>query len=88
MTTTAADMAHFMLAHLQQGRCGDFAMLSPQTAQLMHSPSETVPPGFSTMAHGFFHEIRNGRTVIGHGGDTVFFHTELNLLPEEGVGIF
>jgi hypothetical protein len=26
--------------------------------------------------------------VIGHGGDTVFFHTELNLLPEEGVGIF
>jgi hypothetical protein len=26
--------------------------------------------------------------VIGHGGDTVLFHTELNLLPEEGVGIF
>ena len=88
MTTTAADMTHFMLAHLQQGRFGDFAMLSPQTTQLMHSPSETALPGFSTMAHGFFHDIKNGRTVIGHGGDSVVFHTEFDLLPEEGVGIF
>lgn len=88
MTTTAADMTHFMLAHLQQGRHGDYAMLSPQSAQLMHSPSESGLPGFSTMAHGFFYESRNGRTVIGHGGDSVLFHTELDLLPEEGVGIF
>jgi CubicO group peptidase (beta-lactamase class C family) len=88
MTTTAADMAHFMLAHLQQGRFGEYALLSPQTAKLMHSPSETAPPGFGTMAHGFFYDIKNGRRVIGHGGDTVFFHTEFDLLPEEGVGIF
>jgi len=88
MTTTASDMARFMMAHLQQGRFGDYAMLSPQTVELMHSPSEAAPPGFRTMAHGFFHAIKNGRTVIGHGGDTVFFHTELNLLPQEGVGIF
>jgi hypothetical protein len=54
----------------------------------MHSPSETALPGFSTLAHGFFHEKRNGRVFIGHGGDTVFFHTELGLLPEERVGIF
>ena len=54
----------------------------------MHSPSETSLPGFSTMAHGFFYEIKNGHTVIGHGGDSVVFHTELDLLPEEGVGIF
>jgi CubicO group peptidase (beta-lactamase class C family) len=88
LTTTAADMTSFMLAHLQSGRLGDYQMLRAQTAQLMHSPSETSLPGFSTMAHGFFHEMRNGRTVIGHGGDTVFFHTEFDLLPEEGVGIF
>ena len=88
VTTTASDMARFMIAHLQQGRFADYALLGPQTVQLMHSPSETALPGFSTMAHGFFHEIKNGRTVIGHGGDTVFFHTELGLLPEQGVGIF
>jgi CubicO group peptidase (beta-lactamase class C family) len=88
LTTTAADMTRFMLAHLQQGRLGDYQMLSAQTEQLMQSPSETSLPGFSTLAHGFFHESKNGHTVIGHGGDTVFFHNELDLLPEEGVGIF
>jgi len=88
VTTTAADMSRFMLAHLQQGRLGDYAMLSPQTTQLMHTPSETNPPGFATLAHGFFHFSQNGHTVIGHGGDTVVFHTEMNLLPQEGVGIF
>jgi hypothetical protein len=88
MTTTATDMTRFMLAHLQQGRLGDYDLLSRQTTQLMHTPSETSLPGFSTMAHGFFFDEKNGHTVIGHGGDTVFFHTELDLLPEDGVGIF
>jgi CubicO group peptidase (beta-lactamase class C family) len=88
VSATAADMARFMLAHLQQGHLGDFDMLRSETTQLMHSPSASAPPGFSTIAHGFFHEVRNGRTVIGHGGDTVFFHSELSLLPAEGVGIF
>jgi len=88
MTTTAADMTHFMLAHLQQGRLGDYDLLSRQTTQLMHTPSEASLPGFSTMAHGFFFAEKNGHTVIGHGGDTVFFHTELDLLPEDGVGMF
>ncbi|HEY6922282.1 MAG TPA: hypothetical protein VI653_02350, partial [Steroidobacteraceae bacterium] len=26
--------------------------------------------------------------LLGHGGDTIFFHTELDLLPADGVGIF
>jgi CubicO group peptidase (beta-lactamase class C family) len=82
-TTTASDMARFMLAHLQPSE-----ILHSDTVQLMHTPSETALPGFSTMAHGFFHETRNGRTLIGHGGDTLFFHTELELLPQQGVGIF
>jgi CubicO group peptidase (beta-lactamase class C family) len=88
ITTTAADMAAFMIAHLQDGRAGDSEILRSQTAQLMHSPSESGLPGFSTMAHGFFYDNRNGRIVIGHGGDTIVFHTELDLLPQEGVGIF
>jgi CubicO group peptidase (beta-lactamase class C family) len=88
-TTTAADMARFMLAHLQGGRLGDRAILSPQTTALMHTPSEPAfRPGFDTMAHGFFHQERNGHLMIGHGGDTIVFHTEMDLLPDDGVGIF
>ncbi|HEY2465967.1 MAG TPA: serine hydrolase domain-containing protein [Steroidobacteraceae bacterium] len=86
-TTTAADMSRFMLAHLQDGHVGDATILQVDTAQRMHSASEKALPGFATMAHGFFLERHNGRTVIGHGGDTIYFHNEFNLLPEEGVGI-
>jgi CubicO group peptidase (beta-lactamase class C family) len=88
LSTTADDMANFMIAHLQDGRFGDEQILSPETARLMHSPSVPQPPGFATMAHGFFSGTHNGRWVIGHGGDTVVFHTDMNLLPEEGVGFF
>ncbi|HEX7688003.1 MAG TPA: serine hydrolase domain-containing protein [Burkholderiaceae bacterium] len=87
-STTAADMARFMLAHLQQGRLDGHAILDPKTTALMHAPTESALPGFATMAHGFFRSVQNGRTVIGHGGDTIVFHTELDLLPQEGVGIF
>ncbi len=88
VTSSAADMARFMIAHLQQGRLDGYEMLHSETEKLMQSPSRAAPPGFGTMAHGFFYDVRNGRTVIGHGGDTVFFHTELDLLPAEGAGIF
>jgi hypothetical protein len=88
VATTAADMTSFMLAHLQQGHLGSYDMLKPETEQLMQSPSESALPGFATMAHGFFHETRNGRLIIGHGGDTIYFHTEFDLLPNDGVGLF
>jgi CubicO group peptidase (beta-lactamase class C family) len=86
-TTTAADMSRFMLAHLQDGHVGDAEILQADTAKRMHGPSEQAPAGFATMAHGFFRESHNGRTVIGHGGDTIYFHNEFELLPAEGVGI-
>ena len=88
LAATAADMAHFMLAQLNSGRLGESEILTRPTAELMQSPSETALPGFSTMAHGFFYEHRNGHTVIGHGGDTLVFHTEFDLLPQDHVGIF
>ena len=88
VASTAADMARFMLANLQQGHLGSYDMLDPQTTQLMHAASEDALPGFATMAHGFFHETRNGHVLVGHGGDTIFFHTELDVLPADGVGIF
>lgn len=87
-SASAADMARFMLANLQQGSVDGHAILDPATTALMHSTSESGPPGFATLAHGFFYESKNGRTVIGHGGDTIVFHTELDMLPQQGVGIF
>jgi CubicO group peptidase (beta-lactamase class C family) len=88
VATTASDMAQFMIAQLQLGRFGSTEILKPETAALMQQPTETSLPGFDVMAHGFFHDVKNGHLVIGHGGDTIVFHTELDLLPQDGVGIF
>lgn len=88
LTTTAADMGRFMLAHLQQGSLDGAQMLDAATTARMHASSHDGLPGFATMAHGFFRLTQNGRTVLGHGGDTIVYHTELALLPEEGVGIY
>ena len=86
-TSTVADMSRFMLAHLQEGRVGDAQILRANTVKLMDSPSQDAPPGFATTAHGFFRETHNGHVVIGHDGDSIYFHNEFSLLPLEGVGI-
>jgi CubicO group peptidase (beta-lactamase class C family) len=88
VAATADDMARFMLAHLGGGSYGGATILKPETVAFMHRPATPPAPGFDTMAHGFFWMMRNGTPVIGHGGDTIVFHTDLNLLPEKKVGIF
>jgi CubicO group peptidase (beta-lactamase class C family) len=87
-SAAGADMANFMIAHLQEGRFGDVQILRPETVRLMHSPAVQPAPGFDAFAHGFSWGHRNGRLVLAHGGDTVVFHTDLNLLPQEDVGIY
>jgi hypothetical protein len=40
------------------------------------------------MCYGFYEESRNGHRIIGHGGDTVFFHSDLHLVLDQKVGFF
>ena len=86
LSTTASDMAKFMMAHLS-GSNGQ-SILSPETMQLMHSQSFTHHPELPGIAHGFIEMQMNGRRIISHGGDTFLFHAGLYLLPDEHLGIF
>jgi CubicO group peptidase (beta-lactamase class C family) len=88
LTSSAVDMSKFMLAHLQEGRLGAAQILKPETARLMHSRAFGLDPAANAMAYGFYEESRNGQRIIGHGGDTVYFHSGLELLTNAGVGIF
>jgi CubicO group peptidase (beta-lactamase class C family) len=88
LSSTAADMTRFMLAHLQDGQLGDARILRPETARLMHSRLFALDPAANGMCYGFYEESRNGRRIIGHGGDTVCFHSDLHLIPDAGVGFF
>nr|WP_281500563.1 serine hydrolase [Kordiimonas marina] len=84
MSSTADDMAKFMLAHLQDGA----GILKPETAKLMHSRLFGVDKRLPGMAYGFYQEDENGFRLIGHGGDTDNFHTNLVLDFTHNLGIF
>jgi CubicO group peptidase (beta-lactamase class C family) len=88
ISSTAPDMAKFLIAHLQNGTYGNATILSPGTTNLMHSWAFSVDPRVSGMCLGFYEQHYNGRRTIGHGGDTDTFHSHLCLLPDEQVGFF
>ncbi|MGH8480900.1 MAG: serine hydrolase domain-containing protein, partial [Nevskiaceae bacterium] len=88
LTSSASDMAKFMLAHLDDGALGDARILKPETAQLMHSRQFAANPYGNGSGLGFYETWVNGRRVIGHGGDMIAFHTDFWLLKDEKVGVF
>lgn len=88
LSTTATDIANFMIAHLQNGRFGDKRILSEATAQLMHQQSFTNDPQVNGFAHGFIEATFNGQQLIWHAGDTLYFHSILMLLPAQNIGFF
>jgi len=88
LTTTGADMARFMIAHLRAKDGQAAALLQPHTARLMHESVFEATPPVNGMTLGFFEANRNGRRIIEHGGDTQFFHSQLALFMDEGVGLF
>ena len=83
------DMAHFMIAHLQDGEYQGQRILQPATAQMMHgTPLTTISPQLHRMLLGFYETDRNGHRAIAHGGDSRVFHSDLELLPDDHVGLF
>jgi CubicO group peptidase (beta-lactamase class C family) len=88
LSSPGEDMAHFMIAHLQNGEYHGNRILSAATAALMHDSPLTLLPPLNRMELGFFETNINGREVIGHLGDTSYFHTSLHLFLKEGVGLY
>ncbi len=88
VSTTALDMCNFMIAHLQNGQFGSVQILRPETAILMHSRVFGTDDRLDGMAHGFYEESKNGHRIIGHGGDTELFHSDLHLILDANVGLF
>src|SRR5262245_46228327 len=88
LSSAGADMAKFMIAHLQDGQYENATILKPETARLMHSQALTYDPAAHGMCLGFYEESRNGLRIFGHGGDTIYFHSDLHLIPEKNFGFF
>jgi CubicO group peptidase (beta-lactamase class C family) len=90
LSATGTDMAKLMISYLDNAK----GLLSPEAAAEMQNPPldkfnpVSLLPPLNRMRLGFFETNINGREVIGHLGDTEFFHTSLHLLMKEGVGIY
>ncbi len=84
MTASGADMGRFMLAHLADGG----ALMKPATAAQMHNTILRLIPPLNGMALGFYEQNINGRRALSHAGDSLNFHSQLWIFPEEKVGIY
>lgn len=101
MSATGEDMARFMLAHLDVDLTGSASsddeglepILSEESMEIMHAPGLDpdvlgILSRAPQMTLGFFEEHRNGQRIIGHGGDSHYFHSHMHLYPEQQAGVF
>ncbi len=88
LSASGEAMAQFIIAHVSGGSAGGGRILNPDTTALMHSRLFAHDDRVAGMAHGFYEIVRNGVRFVGHGGDTIAFHSELVIHPETGFGFF
>jgi CubicO group peptidase (beta-lactamase class C family) len=88
LSASGGDMGRFMIAHLQNGAFDASRILEEATAVRMHTTAWEFLPPLNQMLLGFYENNINGHRVIAHGGDLQWFHSELNLLIDDGVGVF
>jgi CubicO group peptidase (beta-lactamase class C family) len=88
LAASGDDIARFMIAQLNEGRYDNARILDPRLDEEMQSRQFGLVPSMNGMCLGFYEESRNGHRIFGHGGDTVFFHSDLHLVPYAGLGFF
>src|SRR5438552_1872867 len=88
LSTTAADMTRFMLAFLQDGTVDGVAILKPETVGQMQTRQFDLHPMICGLGITFMEYCMNPGRVIAHGGDTVYFHSDMVLVPDAHVGYF
>ena len=84
LSSSGADMAKFMIAHLNDGA----GLMKPETAKMMHDFKAPGVGPLNSMALGFYEQWVNGHRAIAHGGDTVWFHSYLWLFPDADTGVY
>lgn len=80
--SSAEDLAHFLIAHLNEGRYEDNILISPAVIELLHQP----PAGeeyYLGLRVGEF----NGLPILNHGGDQLDFHSDIIMNIDQKWGI-
>ena len=88
-SSTASDMARYMLAILADGTLDGATIYSPATAKAFRTPLGRAAPGVNAWDHGFMEfALPGGYRGYGHGGATLYFHSNMVTVPALGLGVF
>jgi hypothetical protein len=88
-SSTAGDMARYMLLLLGNGSLEGATVFGPATAQAFRTPIQKTPGGVNGWAHGFVVKtLPGGHTGYGHDGATMSFFSNLVVVPDLNLGVF
>jgi CubicO group peptidase (beta-lactamase class C family) len=88
-SSTAGDMARYMLMMLNDGQLDGAQIYGPQTALGFRTMLQSAAPGLDGWDNGFMDlSLPGGFRVHGHGGDTLWFHSAMGTVPEMKLGVF
>ena len=88
-STTAKDMARFMSLMLDNGQLQGVQLFNIDSARAFRDPLLPMPPGYNGWASGMMiRTMPTGQVTYGHGGATLWFNSNLVLVPDLNLGIF
>ena len=88
LSATATDMTRLMLALLGDGTLEGASILKPESVSAMETHQFELHPALHAIGLVLMEYSMNGQRIVGHGGDTIYFHSDMILMPEQHVGLF
>jgi CubicO group peptidase (beta-lactamase class C family) len=88
-SSTAADMARYMAALLNDGALDGATLFGPRAAKAFRTPIRQVPEGINGWAHGFItYDLPGDHRGYGHDGATLSFVSRMVVIPDLKLGVF
>ncbi len=88
LSATSKDIAHFLIANLQQGKYKENSILQKDTIEEMQKQHFTVNPHIAGATYGFSERFFQGQRIIEQAGRLNGYNSLLLLLPKEQLGFF
>ncbi|HEU17540.1 MAG TPA: class A beta-lactamase-related serine hydrolase, partial [Methanolinea sp.] len=88
MSATGVDMGAFMIMLQKKGSYNNKQVLEPESAEKMHNRLFSHHPEIPGWTYGFMEKEIHGERILWHGGDTLYFHSVIVLIPQLDMGIF
>ncbi len=85
---STADMAAADVSAAESTTALPSGILRPETIREMLSTAFSHDPRINGLGLGFMQLDSHGQRIVGHGGSTLLFHSDLVLLPDKRMGVF